>query len=432
MLSIDPMHCLFLGVAKHFLKNVWIKNDIISPAQFDIIQSKVDKITVPSGIGRIPLKIQSGCSSFTADQFKNWVLYYSLLSLHGNLISSDLECWRHFVLACTILCSKRITIANLQLADALLLQFCRRSERQYGENIVTPNMHMMCHLKDCILDYGPIHEFWLFPYERYNGLLGEFPNNNKSIEVQVMKRFMTDQSLVTIPPPEDFQEDFQECLSFSSHLVGSVSDSLCSSLIWNPQAAKDSFEWTIDVIEKTISLPKYYTRGIFDTVELKFLTELYSRLYSVPSSDISMNSTFRKYGSVHICGKILGGYTTRSHTSSIVMISWDAKYFGTSPGLPNSASEDRPARINYFAKHSVTVQSNLKTHLLVSASWFAHHPRKGACAKPITVWEPDVFVPSGVHSVIRVQFICRRTVSLLDKLQPELPTVLLVIPCANF
>ena len=62
------------------------------------------------------------------------------------------------VLACRLLSSKSITIDNTKLADALL-QFCRRSERMYGKNIVTPNVHCHVHLKACRLDYGPLHVF---------------------------------------------------------------------------------------------------------------------------------------------------------------------------------------------------------------------------------------------------------------------------------
>ena len=80
MLAIDPMHTLFLCVAKHYLQNVWIKNNLISTTQFSLIQNRVDSTKVPAGIGRIPTKIHSGFAAFTADQFKNWVLYYSLLA----------------------------------------------------------------------------------------------------------------------------------------------------------------------------------------------------------------------------------------------------------------------------------------------------------------------------------------------------------------
>ena len=53
-------------------------------------------------------------------------------------------------------------------------------------------MHMHCHLGDCLKDYGPLHAFWLFAFERYNGLLGNQPTNNRAIEPQLMKRFLKD------------------------------------------------------------------------------------------------------------------------------------------------------------------------------------------------------------------------------------------------
>ena len=29
----------------------------------------------------------------------------------------------------------------------------------YGSSAITPNMHQHCHLKEVILDYGPVYEF---------------------------------------------------------------------------------------------------------------------------------------------------------------------------------------------------------------------------------------------------------------------------------
>lgn len=127
----------------------------------------MDRFVVPSDIGRIPHKIFSGFASFTADQFKNWIVHFSLITLRDILAPNDLECWRHFVLACRLLCSRQLGMNQIRLADALLLQFCKCTERMYGKRTITPNMHMHCHLKDCILDYGPLHGFWLFSFERY-------------------------------------------------------------------------------------------------------------------------------------------------------------------------------------------------------------------------------------------------------------------------
>ena len=81
---------------------------------------------------------------------------------------------------------------DVTVANGLLLKFGEHMQRIYGEDAITPNMHMACHIAECILDYGPLHSFWLFAFECYNGLLGSQPNNNRAIEGQLMARFLKD------------------------------------------------------------------------------------------------------------------------------------------------------------------------------------------------------------------------------------------------
>jgi hypothetical protein len=57
------------------------------------------------------------------------------------------------------------------------------------------SMQMHTHLADCMLDYGPVYSFWLFSFERYNGILGNYHTNNRSVELQIMRKFVRDRSL---------------------------------------------------------------------------------------------------------------------------------------------------------------------------------------------------------------------------------------------
>ena len=147
-------------------------------------------MTVPSDSGRIPHKISTGFSGFTSDQFKNWITIYSVPAFHGILPRQHLECWQSLVLACRILCKKKLSLADVSLFDALLIRFCTHAQDIYGDSSITPNMHMHGHLKEVVDDYGPVYAFWLFSYERYNGILGSQPNNNHAIEPQLMNRFV--------------------------------------------------------------------------------------------------------------------------------------------------------------------------------------------------------------------------------------------------
>ena len=226
MLIVDPMHNLFLGSAKYFLKKLLIGSNIIESSKLPLLQDCINSFVVPSDIGRIPHKICSGFSSFTADQWKNWVVYYSIVALHGLLPNDIFECWRHFVLSCRILCCYHISAEKIMLSDALLLHFCKRTERIFGSRSITPNMHMHCHLRSCILDFGPLHGFWLYAFERYNGILGSMPNNGRSIEIQLMKRFLWENHVLSAEYPLEYAEHFLPLLS-PRISYGSLSDTFC-------------------------------------------------------------------------------------------------------------------------------------------------------------------------------------------------------------
>ena len=76
---------------------MWSSCDVFDLSEKNMcerIQSTMDSIQVPSDIGRIPCKIDTGFSSLTADQYKNWVTIFSVPSdsLYGLIGDDDLEC----------------------------------------------------------------------------------------------------------------------------------------------------------------------------------------------------------------------------------------------------------------------------------------------------------------------------------------------------
>lgn len=203
---VDPMHNLFLGTARHMVKNLWIKQgneeSIISKAQFFEIQERVDECKVPAGMGRIPNKIAANFCHFKADQWKTWTLVFSVYALFGIVKGHHMDCWRKFVKACRLLSAPVLLEHQVEEAHQLLLDFCQNVEQLYGANAVTINMHMHKHIKECIYDYGPIASFWLYAFERYNGYLGKYPTNNRSVEIQLMRCFVKDLSYRSIKLPE--------------------------------------------------------------------------------------------------------------------------------------------------------------------------------------------------------------------------------------
>jgi len=106
--------------------------------------------------------------------------------------------WCLFSKACSLLCHAHIRDADVQEADKLLLEFCEGFQNLYGKDECTPNMHMHCRLSDYIMDVGPLHSFWCFSFERYNGILEKMQKSWQAPEIQLIHKFTSLQTLVSI------------------------------------------------------------------------------------------------------------------------------------------------------------------------------------------------------------------------------------------
>ena len=130
---VDPLHNILLGTPKRMI-TIWKDKGYLSKAQLEAVQQQCDKFVIPSDIGRIPHKISSGFASFTGDQWKNWTLIYSLVALRGILPHDDYNCWKSYVKACRLVCSKAISIDSVNQCDQNLA-FCTRFRQLYGTEL---------------------------------------------------------------------------------------------------------------------------------------------------------------------------------------------------------------------------------------------------------------------------------------------------------
>ena len=202
------------------------------------------------------------------------------------------------------------------------MQFCKRMERIFGRQCITPNMHMHGHLRSCMLDYGPLHGFWLYAFERYNGILGNIPHNNHSIEVQIMSKFLRDNEAFNMELPSENTSDFRDIFSDNNTLTpaGSLGDTT-GGFHGSPSQAEG---WPIDSLGLVVVLPSHYSRSGFDERQVELLTELYSKLYKV--QQITVSSTFEKYSSATINGVVVTGYSRAqkyNRRSHFCRVMWD-------------------------------------------------------------------------------------------------------------
>ena len=105
-----------------------------------------------------------------------------MFCLKDLLPETHLRCWQTFFLARQYLCTPVLSKTDIIKADLLFVKFGERFEKLYGEKVVTPNMHLHCHLKERVIDCRPVHAFWCFSFECFNGILGTMQVNGRSVE----------------------------------------------------------------------------------------------------------------------------------------------------------------------------------------------------------------------------------------------------------
>ena len=403
MLLIDPMHNLFLGTAKHFARDLWIGQNILDQSALSIIEERLKSTIVPPGLGRLSVSIRSG-TFLTADQWKNWTIYFSLYCLGDLLPQPQIECWRRFVLACRRLVKYTITNDDICIADGLLLRFCRKAAELYGDDVVTPNMHMHCHLAACLREFGPSHSFWLFPFERYNGILENQPSNNRSIEIQLMRRFQKDNLNLQLGQSV---RQWPVADSFLDALPNSTYDILSPS----------EFDMSVSPGPKSVieSLPPHL---------VQCLSKLFRKLY--PSHEhlfdernIFIPSTFRKYRSIK-----WHGYNLTASLNSYGKNS----YMFARPPFPftsTSSSEfNRPERLlkmEYFLVHTISLPGSSEpcSHLLACVSWPMIHPDRNYFGNPIEVWCDSLFEPQLENTFCQASTLSSRAIISFDTVHSE-------------
>ena len=80
-LIVDPMHCLFLGIAKWIVKKLWIDGGKLSKSDLKLMENRAKQIKLPADMGRIPYKISTG-TDFSALQPINGSRLFLFMRFH--------------------------------------------------------------------------------------------------------------------------------------------------------------------------------------------------------------------------------------------------------------------------------------------------------------------------------------------------------------
>lgn len=162
-------------------------------------------------------------------------------------------------------------------ADLLFLKFGKDVQCLYGNNVVIPNMHLHCHLKECMLDLGPVH---------VNGI---------SIEVQLMRKLLVGRFVRNVEFPEGFSGNFMQFFEEKKESFVENFNVINASKLFKGATCRSlaDFQWS-DI--ELVGLQSCYKLLSIGAEDLNLLLSTYRAIY--PDDDICLSSlsvSARKY-----------------------------------------------------------------------------------------------------------------------------------------
>ncbi len=347
-----------------------IEREILNQDKLSELNRRMENICIPPGSSRwVPRNMKSEYINFNSYQWKEWTMTYSMIALTGLIDPKYLKIWQSFVLACRLITQPIVSLTEAKKADELFQEFGKGIERVFGRKSVKPNMHMHCHLYECIDDFGSVYSFWLYPFERYNGNLGDFHTNNHSMEVTLMRKFIDQTYLaaeaqrIFTPEQKVQHSDLLARFNYSSCTLPSNYEEL-QRVPFLPIEQCGSIWSCINHIEPKLS--KGQSPILIDSDDVDILKGMYQALY--PSAGLSEAEIMEfgyKVKSVCIGRSELSATYGIPGRSSLIMAHWPDNY-----GLVSSdLSPLHVGEISYFLVHKIVLNGQLTEHVLCSVNW---------------------------------------------------------------
>ncbi|PIL29463.1 hypothetical protein GSI_08405 [Ganoderma sinense ZZ0214-1] len=187
---------------------------------YDVLQSiraDLRSTYLPSWLERPPSNFGSPShGKLKADQWRTICTVNMVVTLvrlwnspeaspHDKLL---LENFLHLV-AAVDMASRRSMSRDRALAyDKHMFSYLCGLQHIFGHDFV-PNHHLSLHLYECLVLFGPVHGWWAFPFERYNGLMHRININHKPAEMPLtfMRYFYIGANLCQLMASLDLPND---------------------------------------------------------------------------------------------------------------------------------------------------------------------------------------------------------------------------------
>ncbi|KDN50878.1 hypothetical protein RSAG8_00505, partial [Rhizoctonia solani AG-8 WAC10335] len=203
----DPMHCLYLGIVNRLWCDVIEDGYLLNTRQKELFESFLGDLTWPSQIGRLPSPTTSSLNRRKADEWRRlisvlpialWISWRNCFDQIADTapnvppqankkptFTRDLlaiwECVIDLTTSIRLFTSWVAYTPDIERAEQYMQRYCEGLLRLLIK--LQPNHHFAMHLRQYFEAFGPCYAWWLFPYERFNGILEQVELNNHPDEI---------------------------------------------------------------------------------------------------------------------------------------------------------------------------------------------------------------------------------------------------------
>lgn len=151
--------------------------------------TRLTDIQPPCEITRTPQSITQR-SQWKASEYKNFLLYYSLICLDGLLPKKYVKHWLLYVYSMHIFLKTKISDDEYITATFAIRTFVLDIEKLYGVHFMNYNIHLLLHIPAAVRKFGALWAWSTFPFEGFNHILQNSFNGTQYVPDQICKFYV--------------------------------------------------------------------------------------------------------------------------------------------------------------------------------------------------------------------------------------------------
>ncbi|KAJ8684769.1 hypothetical protein QAD02_020562 [Eretmocerus hayati] len=190
---LDPMHLVFIGVMKKFLRILMFVSTMyrLSAKKIEAISERLKNIknSIPCDFARKTRELRF-VDFYKATELRQFLLYSGMIALRGIVHPDVYTIFLTLHVAISILSHPSLSkdASYLDYAEKLLKKFVGHFQRMFGAKYVSFNVHGLLHLANDVRKYGQLENFSAFRFENFIGKLKKMIRMGNQPLQQIMRR----------------------------------------------------------------------------------------------------------------------------------------------------------------------------------------------------------------------------------------------------